>query len=58
MQITMFKGLLPVNLPDEWFSDASSIRFANIDGKQAIDFRAVGGPVLAFWVSSTPDTSQ
>jgi len=55
----MFKGLLPVNLPDNWFKgDTSAIRFANLDGKQAIDFRPVGGPVLAFWVSSTPESSQ
>ena len=46
----MFKGLLPVNLPDNWFgANDKAIKFANINGSQAIDFRAVGGKALRFW---------
>lgn len=61
MQLTMFKGLLPVNLPDSWFADPArveAIRYANMGGRQAVDFRPVGGPILAFWVSSGPDTGE
>jgi len=52
MQITMFKGLLPVNLPDAWFpSDAQAkIKFARSGNAQCIDFRAVGGKCLKFWM--------
>ena len=50
MQVTMFKGLLPVNLPDEWFSDPDQVRFANVGGAQAMDFRPNGGQCLKFWV--------
>lgn len=50
MQVTMFKGLLPVNLPDEWFQSPQNIRFANIGGAQGIDFRPSGGRALKFWV--------
>lgn len=52
MQVTMFKGLLPVNLPDRWFEQGTEkIKFANIGGAQAIDFRSCGGKALKFWVS-------
>lgn len=60
MQITLFKGLLPVNLPDDWFSVSPElIRFGRLDGdKQAVDFRAVGGCALSFWVVQTPGTNH
>lgn len=61
MQITLFKGLLPVNLPDNWFTHQAKvqeIKYACLDGRQGIDFRPVGGPVLVFWVSSGPDTGE
>jgi hypothetical protein len=59
MQITMFKGLLPVNLPDNWFGvDDDAIRFAQIGIAQAIDFRAVGGKAIKFWISGDGVISQ
>lgn len=57
MQITLFKGLLPVNLPDAWFSHPERIKLGRLQGrKQAIDFRANGGAALAFWIDSDRDT--
>lgn len=58
MQVTLFKGLLPVDFPDSWVSDPSAVKFGRLhDRKQAIDFRANGGPALAFWVDSEPESS-
>ncbi len=55
MQVTMFKGLFPVNLPDAWFANPKQIRLGRMDGqKQTIDFRANGGRVIAFWIDSEP----
>lgn len=56
MQVTLFKGLLPLNLPDVWFeAHPERIRFGRLDGdKQCIDFRPVGGCALSFWVVHTP----
>ena len=50
MQITMFKGLCPVNVPDSWVSDPEKIKFAKLGQSQAIDFRANGGKAFKFWV--------
>lgn len=56
MQVTMFKGLFPVNLPDDWFSDIDKIKFANNSFKekssQTIDFRPNEGKCLTFWIES------
>lgn len=58
MQVTLFKGLLPVDFPDSWVSDPERVRFGRLhDRKQVIDFRANGGPALAFWVDSDPGSS-
>lgn len=59
MQVTLFKGLMPVNLPDAWFKHPERIRLGRLDGdKQTIDFRANGGIALAFWVASSPDSGE
>ena len=56
MQVTMFKGLLPVNLPDSWFTTPDTIKFAKLGGAQAIDFRESGGKALKFWVTHQGST--
>lgn len=58
MQVTMFKGLLPVNLPDSWFEKPKAIRFARDGKRQLIDFSQCGGKALAFWVSSPEESSR
>jgi hypothetical protein len=55
MQVTLFKGLLPVNFPDDWFSpDPQKITFSqtSVDGypAQGIDFTANGGKAYLLWI--------
>lgn len=58
MQVTMFKGLLPVNFPDAWFANPSAIRLGRLGQKQIIDFRPIGGKAFAFWVDSDRDIGE
>ena len=54
MQITMFKGLLPVNFPNDWFFDGKGelIKWAKgPKGEQLIWF-APEGHAFAFWLEN------
>lgn len=51
MQVTLFKGMMPVNLPDTWFSNPQSVRFSSTSYEQVIDFRPSGGKCLKFWLT-------
>jgi len=55
MQVTLFKGLLPVNFPDSWFSpDPKQILFSQttVAGypAQGIDFTCNGGKAYLLWI--------
>lgn len=51
MKLSMFKGLCPVRIPDNWCSDFDTIRFAHDGGTQYIDFTSNGGKAYGFSVS-------
>jgi hypothetical protein len=48
--IALYKGLVVVYFPHSWVADPATVRFAlGEKGRQMIDFRPNGGPVMEFW---------
>jgi hypothetical protein len=57
MQVTLFKGLLPVNFPDEWFCDPKKILFAktSVQNWEAQAIKFPNGKAYLLWVEFEPD---